>query len=117
MDQHFSIDIAKYNKSNSILVGFNLYEPVMEHGTPYKKVYGTIISHAEPETKDGQTYIASFNIVLSWNKEPYKNARTDEARERLVTCIETENIINYEFAAIKAAIPKWSKSPGLLKAR
>ncbi|MES2678238.1 MAG: hypothetical protein V4635_00065 [Bacteroidota bacterium] len=116
MDEHFSIDIAKYTKS-SILVGFNLYEPLMEHGTPYKKVFGMIISHADPETKEGQTYIASFNIVLSWNKEPYKNSRTEEARISLVSVIETENIISYEFGTIKAAIPKWSKTPGLLKTK
>jgi hypothetical protein len=117
MDQHFSIDIAKYTKSTSILVGFNLYEPIVEHGTAYKKVFGTIISHADPETREGLTYIASFNIVLSWNKEPYKNARTEEVRNSLVSVIETENIISYEFGTIKAAIPKWSKTPGLLKTR
>lgn len=114
MDQHFSIDIAKYTKSNNILVGFNLYKPLEFGGSSHKKVIGTIISHAEPQTSNEQTFIRSFNVVLNWNKESYKRAQTEEQKQLFVSVIETENIINYELATVKTAIPKWSR-PALAK--
>jgi len=114
MDQHFSIDIAKYTKSNTILVGFNLYEPITYGGSTHKKVIGTVISHAEPETNNEQTYISCFHVVLNWNQESYKRAKTEEEKWVYVSIIETENIINYELSAVKAVVPKWPK-PTLVK--
>jgi hypothetical protein len=106
MDQHFSADIAKYTKSNNILVGFYLNTPVHLRGNSYQKVLGTIISHATPENKNGQSYISWFKVVLKWYKTTYKNARTETEKETLISIINTENISSYEVAAAAAILPK-----------
>lgn len=111
MDEHFSIDIAKYTKSTTILVGFNLETPLANGHALHKKVTGSVIGHAEPEIKNGQTYISSFDVVPDWNKDAYKRAKTEEEKRTYVSFIETENIINYELSTIKAVVPNWTKNP------
>jgi hypothetical protein len=116
MDQHFSIDIARYTQSTNILVGFNLYKPLVIAGNTHKKVIGTIVSHSETENINGQNCIRVFYVILNWHRESYKRAQTASEKQRLISVIETDNIVSYELATIKSAIPKWS-APSLAKAR
>lgn len=112
MDQHFSFDIAKYTKSDYILVGFNLFTPIEQHEFIHQKVRGRVLSHTEPENINGCEQISSFYVVLNWNQEFYKRASSEEAKKRFITVISTDNIVNYELFSVKMAIVK--KAAGIL---